>query len=127
MFFSIETSNGVPIYEQIVRQIKFAVAEGVLVSGQMVPSVRQLSNDLAINPNTIARAYQQLQDDKVLESLRGRGLAVRADALNRCAKARQALLAERFLSVIREAMHAGLSIDQTREVFEQQLVGVFAV
>ena len=71
MFFSIDPSNGVPIYEQVVRQIKFAVADGVLVAGQMVPSVRQLSNDLAINPNTISRAYLQLQDEKVLESLRG--------------------------------------------------------
>ena len=126
MFFSIEASNGVPIYEQIVRQIKFAVAEGILVSGQMVPSVRQLSNDLAINPNTIARAYQQLQDDKVLESLRGRGLAVRGDALARCTKARQSLLAERFLGVIKEAMHAGLSLEQTREAFETQLAAAFA-
>ena len=126
MFFSIETSNGVPIYEQIVRQVKFAVAEGVLVSGQMVPSVRQLSNELAINPNTIARAYLQLQDEKVLESLRGRGLAVRGDALTRCTKARQALLGERFKSVIKEAMQAGLSLEQTREVFEHQLTSVFA-
>ena len=121
MFFSIDPSNGVPIYEQVVRQIKFAVADGVLVAGQMVPSVRQLSNDLAINPNTISRAYLQLQDEKVLESLRGRGLVVRADALARCGKARQSLLADRLRSVLREALQAGLTAEQVRELFEEQL------
>ena len=49
MFFSIETSGDVPIYEQIVRQVKLAVADGVLTGGQMVPSVRQLASELAIN------------------------------------------------------------------------------
>lgn len=121
MFFTIDPSNGVPIYEQIVRQVKFAVASGVLVAGQMVPSVRQLSNELAVNPNTLSRAYLQLQDDKVLESLRGRGLAVRADALARCVKARQTLLSERLRSVLDEAIGAGLSADDVRELVEDQL------
>lgn len=121
MRFSIDTTNGVPIYEQIVRQVTFAVAEGVLVSGQMVPSVRQLSTTLAINPNTIARAYQQLQSDAVLESLRGRGLVVRADAVARCDAARQSILADRLRSVLSEAVHAGLTPEQLREMFEQQL------
>jgi GntR family transcriptional regulator len=121
MFFSIDVSNGVPIYEQLVRQVKFAVADGVLVPGQMVPSVRQLSNDLAVNPNTIARAYLQLQEEKVLESLRGRGLAVRGDALARCSKARQSLLAQRFKEVTREALQAGLQRAEVIQMVEQQL------
>ena len=121
MFFSIDPSNGVPIYEQIVRQVKFAVAEGVLVGGQMVPSVRQLSNELAINPNTIARAYLQLQEDKVLEPLRGRGVVVRADATALCHKARHSILAGRLGEVLRESLRAGLSVDDVRELFEQQL------
>ena len=127
MFFAIDTANGVPIYEQIVRQIKFAVADGVLVSGQMVPSVRQLSNDLAINPNTIARAYLQLQEDKVLETLRGRGLVVRGDALARCSKARRTLLADRLRAVLSEAIHAGLGAAEIRELFEEQLGRVATV
>ena len=92
MYFSIDPNGEVPIYEQIVRQVKLAVADGVLVGGQMVPSVRQLSKDLAINPNTIARAYQELQTDLVLESLRGRGMVVRRDSVNRCTKARLSLI-----------------------------------
>jgi len=60
MFFSIDAASDVPIYEQIVRQVKLAVADGTLVGGQMLPSVRQLSRDIALNPNTIARAYREL-------------------------------------------------------------------
>lgn len=121
MIFTIDPSNGVPIYEQIVRQIKFAVANGVLVAGQMVPSVRQLSNELAVNPNTLSRAYLQLQDDKVLESLRGRGLAVRADALARCEKARRMLLSERLRGALVEALGAGLAASEVRDLVEEQL------
>lgn len=121
MFFSIDASNGVPIYEQIVRQVKFAVADGVLVAGQMVPSVRQLSGELAINPNTIARAYLQLQEERVLEPLRGRGLVVRADALPRCTKARRVLLETRVHDVIDEAVRAGLSRGEILEMCSTQL------
>ena len=86
MFFSIDPQNGVAIYEQIVRQVKFAIAEGTLGPGQLLPSVRLLSQQLAINPNTIARAYLQLQADEVVESLRGRGMAVSTDAPNGAAR-----------------------------------------
>ena len=109
MFFSIDSHNGVPIYEQLVRQVKFAVADGVLVAGQMIPSVRQLAQQLAINPNTIARAYAQLQTDLVVEPLRGRGLVIRKDAFNRCAKARNTLLAARLRSVLAECLQGGIT------------------
>ena len=57
MQLSIEPDNGIPIYEQLVRQIKYAVAEGVLVPGQVIPSVREMAKQLTLNPNTVQRAY----------------------------------------------------------------------
>ncbi|WP_153555368.1 GntR family transcriptional regulator [Roseimaritima sediminicola] len=124
MFFSIDSSNGVPIYEQLVRQVKFAVADGVLSTGQMIPSVRQLAQQLAINPNTIARAYGQLQTELVVEPLRGRGLVVRKDALNRCLKARNQLLAQRLKAAIEECSQAGLTRSEITTMFEAQLAGI---
>ena len=62
--------------EQVVRQVKFAIAEEALQPGQLLPSIRALSVDLALNPNTVARAFQQLGSEGILESVRGRGLAV---------------------------------------------------
>jgi GntR family transcriptional regulator len=121
MFFSIDPQNGIAIYEQIVRQVKFAVAEGTLRPGQLLPSVRQLAQQLAINPNTIARAFLQLQSDGVLESLRGRGLVVQTDALKLCQLARQELVAERLRSVLAEALHAGLSMTAIKRLVSDQL------
>lgn len=121
MFFSIEPNNGVAIYDQIVRQVKFAIAEGTLRPGQLVPSVRALSQQLTINPNTINRAFQQLQADGVLESLRGRGLAVRADAAAGCVSARRSLIADRLRGVLSEALHAGLSADELRQLLDDEL------
>jgi GntR family transcriptional regulator len=121
MFFSIDPSGGVPIYEQIVHQVKLAVADGVLVGGQMVPSVRQLASDLAINPNTIARAYQQLQSDLVLESLRGRGMVVRRDSLARCRKARNTLVADGVRRALANALAGGMTPEDLRELFETEL------
>lgn len=121
MFFSIDPADDVPIYEQIVRQTKLAVADGVLVGGQMVPSVRQLASELAINPNTIARAYQQLQTDKVLEPLRGRGMIVRRDAIARCTKARNSLVADSVRQALADALAGGMSPDELRELFDGEL------
>jgi len=121
MFFSIDPSGDVPIYEQIVRQIKLAVADEVLVGGQMVPSVRQLASELAINPNTIARAYQQLQSDLVLDTLRGRGMVVRRDAIKRCTKARNTLVADSFSRALADALSGGMTANELRDLFESEL------
>jgi len=121
MFFSIDPSGGVAIYEQIVRQVKFAIAEQTLRPGQLLPSVRGLSHQLAINPNTVARAYQQLQADGVLESLRGRGLAVCNGATSQCRGYRQSLMADRIGMVLGEALHGGLTETEIREIVDSQL------
>ena len=121
MYFSIDPNGEVPIYEQLVRQVKLAVADGVLVGGQMVPSVRQLSKDLAINPNTIARAYQELQSDLVLEPRRGRGLVVRRDSVTRCTKARNLLVAETVRRALADALSGGMSVAELRDLFESEL------
>ncbi|MCO6455682.1 MAG: GntR family transcriptional regulator [Pirellulaceae bacterium] len=121
MFFSIEPNNGVAIYEQIVRQVKFAIAEGTLRPGQLLPSVRTLSQQLAVNPNTINRAFQQLQADGALESLRGRGLAVRAGATQPCIEARRNLVAERLRGALAEALHAGLTAEAIRVILDREL------
>ena len=114
----IEPNNGLPIYEQLVRQIKFAVAEGVLLPGQVIPSVRELSKQLAINPNTVARAFQQLQAEQVVQSLRGVGMAICAGAKAHCVSDRQTLLAERLTTVVHEALRSGLEPQQLRDMFE---------
>lgn len=121
MFFHIDPHNGLAIYDQIVRQVKFAVAGGVLRSGEMIPSVRELARDLAINPNTIARAYRQLQDDQVLEPVRGTGLEVATGAAHRCRQERLNLIRVRLRQVLSEARQSGLEADEILKLVETEL------
>jgi GntR family transcriptional regulator len=121
VFFSIDANNGVAIYEQIVRQVKFAIAEESLRPGQLLPSVRALSVQLALNPNTIARAYQQLQSEGVLEAWRGRGLAVCQGATKACRDDRRTIIADRLQSVLTEALHGGLSTSEIEDLVRRQL------
>ena len=122
MFFRIDPGNGVAIYDQIVRQVKYAVANGALRSGELVPSVRELATMLTVNPNTVAKAYRDLQNDSVLEALRGEGLRVARQAVERCRKARQRLLEERMTAVVMEAQQSGMAEEDffslVREVWQ---------
>jgi len=74
--FLIDTKSGIPIYRQIIEQIKFAIAGGGLVTGEQLPTVRQLAVDLAINPNTVIRAYRELEIEGLLETQQGSGTFV---------------------------------------------------
>lgn len=119
--FDLNPSNGVPVYEQIVRQIKFAIANGVYEPGQMIPSVRELARRLAINPNTVARAYRELQTDEVIEPVRGSGLAVSAGARATCRAERVKLLRQRIAGVMQEAVQSQLAAEDIRQIVDQEL------
>lgn len=71
--FIIDGRSAKPIYEQIVDQVKEQLLKGILKSGDQLPSVRQLAGMLTINPNTVSKAYQELERQKVIETIRGRG------------------------------------------------------
>ena len=121
MFFAIDTANGIPVYEQIVRQVKFAVAREAIKPGEMIPSVRELARELAVNPNTVARAYRQLQTDGVLASVRGTGLEVAARARDRCRRETVELIRVRLRQVLLEAQQTQLSDAELRAIVETEL------
>jgi GntR family transcriptional regulator len=124
MFLHIDPHNGLAIYDQIVRQIKFAVASGALKSGELIPSVRELARELAINPNTIARAYRQLQADDVLQSVRGTGLEVSTGAAERCRGERLKLIRTRLRQVMTEAKQSRIDLRGLRELVEKELAAI---
>ena len=124
MFFQIDFANPLAIYDQVVRQVKFAVAGNLLKEGELVPSVRELARELTINPNTVARAYRQLQDDGVLNSVRGTGLAVAAGAGQRCREERVELIRVRLEQVFAEARQSRIDPRKLRAMVEQQLAAV---
>lgn len=124
MFFQIDPANGLAIYEQVVRQVKFAVADELVKPGDLVPSVREVARELAINPNTVARAYRELQADRVLESVRGTGLAVAPGAAKRCRAERVKLIRARLEQVLLEAAQSGLSRAELRSQCEELLARI---
>lgn len=121
MFVHVDPSNGIAIYDQIIRQVKFAVASEALKPGNLVPSVREMARDIAVNPNTVARAYRELQVDNVLQPLRGTGLEVTPTAPKRCLEDRVLLIRNRLRSVLLEAQQSGLGHDQIRSLAEDEL------
>ncbi len=126
MFFEIDFHNGLAVYDQVVRQVKFAVAAGLLAEGNLVPSVRELAGELAINPNTVSRAYRQLQDDGVLTNVRGTGLAVAAGACSRCQDQRRDLIRARLEQVFLEAGQSRLDPATLRALVDEQLAAIDA-
>ncbi|HEV2971193.1 MAG TPA: GntR family transcriptional regulator [Pirellulales bacterium] len=121
MFVDIEFSDGLAIYEQIVRQVKFAIAGGALKPGELVPSVRELARELTVNPNTVARAYRDLQSDRVLDPVRGTGLEVAAGATERCRSERLKLIRGRLRQVLAEAKRSRIDADELRALVEKEL------
>jgi len=73
MILRLNPSSGVPVYLQIIEQVKHAIATGAVNAGEQLPSVRQMAEDLLINPNTVARAYRDLEQEGIIELKHGSG------------------------------------------------------
>lgn len=80
-YFQITTSSGVPIYRQVIDQVKTLIATGRLEEGVFLPSVRQVSKELEINPMTVSKAYSLLEKEGVLEFVRGQGMKVQKSSI----------------------------------------------
>ncbi|HVX61405.1 MAG TPA: GntR family transcriptional regulator [Pirellulales bacterium] len=112
MEFRVDPTNRLPIYRQLGNQIREAVARGRLHPGEQLPSVRDLSRTLVINPNTVARVYTELERDGVLRTRQGLGVFVaepKAELTKRARKAKLEELLDRFLT---EAVYLGFSADE---------------
>ncbi len=109
-----------PIYGQIADRVKFAVAAGVLRPGEMVPSVREMSKQLVVNPNTVARAYRELQTEGLIEPVRGTGLQVAEGAAERCRDARRGYVRGRLRSAIDEARASAMDLDEIEAILRDE-------
>jgi GntR family transcriptional regulator len=115
----IDTSGGAPIYLQIVDQIKRSVAVGRLKPEDPLPSVRQLALDLTINPNTVARAYLELEHQGFIYKRQGQGTYVCAQALPAARRERNKIVAGLFEKAIVEAVNFGMPASEISAIYEQ--------
>jgi GntR family transcriptional regulator len=119
---TVDSRSGVPIYLQIIEQIKRSVALGVLQAGEQLPTVKQLALDLTVNPNTVARAYRDLERDSVIETAPGRGSFVRGDgAIDSARNAADDVARDALSIALREAKAVGLSRDDVRTLIDASL------
>jgi GntR family transcriptional regulator len=116
----VRPDSPVPIYEQIVSQVVFAIAAGDIRVGEDIPSVRELAHQLVVNPNTVARAYQELERLGVLESRRGLNMVVSADGPRLCRDRRKEIVRGRVREALREAAAAGLDADDVHQIVDAE-------
>ncbi len=112
MRWHISTASRLPIYQQLAQQIREAIARGELQPEANLPSVRQLSRELVINPNTVARAYTELEREGLLVSRPGRGIYVAQPRNDLTRAARDRRLMEQLDRWLTEAVHLGYAADE---------------
>jgi GntR family transcriptional regulator len=124
MLIDIDPDSPVPVYEQIVAQVTFGIASGAVDPGSLIPSVRDMAQQLLVNPNTVARAFQELERQGVVEAKRGRGMEVTTAAPRLCKAQRQEILRDRIRGALREAASSALPNEEIRKLVEDELARV---
>ncbi len=113
--FRLDLHSGVPVYRQIIDQVLGGMAAGILATGHQLPTVRQVAVDLAINPNTVVRAYRELEIRGVLETHQGSGTFVSQLKVQRDEVERQRQLAQLVGEFVSRAGAAGFTIEELQE------------
>lgn len=113
--FRLDLHSGVPVYRQIVDQVRGGVASGALTVGDQLPTVRQLAVDLSINPNTVVRAYRELELGGLLETHQGTGTFISAQKLRGGNEERARQLARIVEDSVARAGAAGFTVEDLIE------------
>jgi GntR family transcriptional regulator len=121
MLNHIDPKSALPIYRQIMDQIRRSVAAGVLAPGDQLPSVRELAAQLLVNPNTVARVYRDLERDGLLETRRGQGTYIASDATALIESERRRLIADQLEAVSRDIGAFGLSEEAAVQMLRDAL------
>jgi GntR family transcriptional regulator len=120
LVLSIDAKSGVPFYRQIIEQVKFAVASGDLKPGDQLPTVRQLAVDISINPNTVIRAYRELEFEGLLDSQQGSGTFVSEKQPEIDAVERQRMLDQIVTELLARASAYGFTLEEVLQGVRQR-------
>lgn len=114
--FFINTRSGVPLYRQLMQQLKMGITAGILKPGEKIPTVREVALHLTINPNTVARAYREMEIEGLLKSVQGKGTFV-AQRLPLPLLEGEKLFQEKARRLIEEGKQLHLSVKEMRTCF----------
>jgi GntR family transcriptional regulator len=126
MFIRIEPSSSAPIYRQIMDQIKYQIAAGMLKAGDKIPSVRQLAGQLAVNQNTILKVYNELCREHILQVDRGNGTIVAQGNTTTPMSDRKKAVAALLREAVVQAIHLGIPPEQTHTLLEKEYRAILA-
>ena len=110
--FSLNATNGVPFYKQIILQVEMAIADGRVNRGDQLPTVRSLAVDLQVNPNTVARAYSELEIRGIVNTQQGTGTFISDQKVQISDVERERILAEITRSFVRHAASYGFNLEE---------------
>src|SRR5207247_5765921 len=120
MQIRISPDDGLPIYLQIVNQVKYLIASGRLTSGDEVPAIRVLAQQLLVNPNTVARAYLELEREGVVVKRHGSGTYVSEEGSPLARKERMKILTQRADALLAEAQHMDVNLEDVLALLRER-------
>ncbi len=123
MLIVVDPQSGVPVYRQLMDQIKFHIASGMLQPGDELPSTRLLSSDLGVNPMTISKAYGYLEKERVVERRPGRPLVVRKLAGDEMHGRKAERLRDSLTSTVTVVQQLGIDKTEALRIFSDMLDG----
>jgi len=118
--FRLDSQSGVPVYRQLIDQVMGGMAAGALTGGHQLPTVRQVAVDLSINPNTVVRAYRELEIRGVLETQQGTGTFISHQKVKRDDVERQRQLSQLVSDFVARAGGGGFTIDDLLEQLQER-------
>jgi GntR family transcriptional regulator len=119
--FRLDDHSGVPVYRQLIDQVTGGIAAGTLEAGDQLPTVRQVAVDLSINPNTVVRAYRELEIRGVLETQQGTGTFISRQKVRRDEVERQRQLSQLVTDFVARAGAAGFTVEELVEQLQDRL------
>ena len=121
MLIVVDPHSGVPVYRQLMDQVKFHIASGLLKPGDELPSTRALSSQLRVNPMTISKAYSFLEKEDVVERRPGRPLIVKALEIAKARDQKTDRLRESLAATVTVVRQLGIDRDQATRIFRELL------
>lgn len=117
--FSLDLRSGVPVYRQLIDQVLVAISAGSLQPGGRLPTVRQVAVDLSINPNTVMRAYKEMEIRGILSTQQGTGTFITSHPVERDQLARERRAAQLVSEMVARAGAEGLSVPELKSAFDE--------
>lgn len=120
MRITLDPKSGIPYYRQIIDQVQFAIADGRLACGDQLPTVRQLAVELKINPNTVARAYHELEIRGVVNTQMGTGTFIGNDKVEISELERKRMLDQICTELLSRASAYGFTLDEVIDALSER-------